>query len=88
MEKNKIEHAVIYAYNYEAYIAYFDTAEEAKIKVFSMVRAVQVRKIQFCENISATQDDIYELRNKVQDALNLLQRLSIAHCERLCKEGV
>lgn len=88
MEKNKIEHAVVYAYNYQAHIAYFDTAEEAKRKVSNMTGQMQVWKIQFCENISATQDDIDEMRNKVQDALNLLQKLSIAHCERLCKKGV
>lgn len=33
MEKDKIEHAVVYAYNYQAHIGYFDTAEDAKRKV-------------------------------------------------------
>lgn len=73
MEKDKIEHAVVYAYNYKAEIGYFDTAEEAKRKVFSMLGQVQIWKIQFCENISATQNDIYELRDRVQKVLDLLE---------------
>lgn len=72
MEKDKIEHAVVYAYNYQAHIGYFDTAEDAKQKVSNMMSQVQVWKIQFCENISATQNDIYELRDRVQKVLDLL----------------
>ncbi len=72
MEKDKIEHAVVYAYNYQAHIFYFGTAEDAKRKVSNMMSQVQIWKIQFCENISATQNDIYELRDRVQKVLDLL----------------
>lgn len=37
-----------------------------------MMSQVQVWKIQFCENISATQNDIYELRDRVQKVLDML----------------
>lgn len=77
MEKDKIEHAVVYAYDYRAEIGYFDTAEEAKRKVFNMLGQVQIWKIQFCENISATQNDIYELRDRVQKVLDLLKVMQI-----------
>lgn len=76
--KNKIEHAVVYAYDYEAHIGYFDTAEDAERKVSNMMYQVQAWKIQFCENVSGSQDDICRLRDRVQNALDLLQSLSVS----------
>ena len=72
---DKIEHAVVYAYNYQVHIAFFDTAEDAKRKVSQMLILPQVWKIYFCEAVSATSNAICELQDRVQDALNLLQAI-------------
>lgn len=71
----KTEHVVVYAYDYQAHIGYFDTAEEAKRKVSSMMSQIQVWKIQFCEYVCATSDDIGKLQKEVQNALDLLKIL-------------
>ena len=77
MAKDKTEYAVVYAYDYQAHIGYFDTAEDAKRKVSNMMSQMQVWKIQFCENVSASQNDIYKLRDRVQNALDLLQVMQV-----------
>lgn len=73
MTIDKIEHAVVYAYNHQVHITFFDTAEAAKRKVSEMLEKPQLWKIHFCEAVSATSNAICELRDRVQDTLNLLQ---------------
>lgn len=40
-----------------------------------MMYQVQIWKIQFCESVSGSPEDICRLRDKVQDALDLLESL-------------